>query len=109
MQRRIYLLLSLCCVFCLNMFAQQAAVQDTIYNPSILYSTTPKTYEIAGISVTGVQNYEDYVLIGFSGLSIGQQITIPGNDITTAVSRFWKQGLFSAVSISVEKIVGNKV
>ena len=109
MQRRIYLLLSLCCVFCLNMFAQQAAVQDTIYNPSILYSTTPKTYEIAGISVTGVQNYEDYVLIGFSGLSIGQQITIPGNDITTAVSRFWKQGLFSDVSISVEKIVGNKV
>ena len=109
MQKRLYLLLSLFLVICSTSFAQEQAAQDTIYNPAVLYSATPKKYEIAGISVTGVKNYEDYVLIGFSGLSVGQLITIPGDDITTAVRRFWKQGLFSDVSISIEKAVGNKV
>ena len=109
MQKRLYLLLSLFLMICSANFAQEQTAQDTIYNPEVLYSTTPKKYEIAGISVTGVKNYEDYVLIGFSGLSVGQTITIPGDDITTAVRRFWKQGLFSDVSISIQKMVGNKV
>ncbi|MGL4292068.1 MAG: outer membrane protein assembly factor BamA [Bacteroidales bacterium] len=109
MQKRLYLLLCLFLMICPAGFAQEQSAQDTIYNPAVLYSATPKKYEIAGISVTGVKNYEDYVLIGFSGLSVGQQITIPGDDITTAVRRFWKQGLFSDVSISIEKAVGNKV
>ena len=89
--------------------AQESAPQDTIYNPKINYSMTPKKYSIAGISVTGVQNYEDYVLIGFSGLAVGQEITVPGDDITNAVRRFWRQGLFSDVSISVEKIYNKEI
>ncbi|MEG1585741.1 MAG: outer membrane protein assembly factor BamA [Bacteroidales bacterium] len=109
MQKRLYLLLSLFLLICPVGFAQEQTAQDTIYNPTVLYSVSPKKYEIAGISVTGVKNYEDYVLIGFSGLSVGQTITIPGDDITTAVRRFWKQGLFSDVSISIEKIAGSKV
>ncbi|MDO5572179.1 MAG: outer membrane protein assembly factor BamA [Bacteroidales bacterium] len=109
MQKRLYLLFSLILITCSSLFAQADAQQDTIFNPSILYSTTPKKYEIAGISVTGVKNYEDYVLIGFSGLSVGQVIEIPGDDITNAIKRFWKQGLFSDVSISVAKIYKNQV
>ncbi|MEG1616755.1 MAG: outer membrane protein assembly factor BamA [Bacteroidales bacterium] len=109
MHKKLYPLLGLTLLSCPLSFAQEQMAQDTIYNPSILYSASPKKYEIAGISVSGVKNYEDYVLIGFSGLSVGQQIVIPGDDITTAVRRFWKQGLFSDVSISVDKSVGNKV
>ena len=110
MHKRLYLLLSLLLLLSPAVsFAQDTAAQDTIYNPPVLYSASPKKYEIAGISVTGVKNYEDYVLIGFSGLAVGQEITIPGDDITTAVRRFWRQGLFSDVSIAVEKTVGNKV
>ena len=59
--------------------------------------------------MTGVPNYEDYVLIGFSGLAVGQEITVPGDDITNAVRRFWRQGLFSDVSISVEKTYKNEI
>lgn len=91
------------------LFAQTPAAQDTIYNPTILYSASPHKYEIAGITVSGVKNYEDYVLIGFSGLSVGQVIEIPGEEITKAVKRFWKQGLFSDVAISVTKMYGNQV
>ena len=68
----------------------------------------PKKYEIAGIRVSGLQNYEDYIVIGYSGLAVGDVIEIPGEDITNAAKRFWRQGLFSKIQIRVEKICGDK-
>ena len=50
----------------------------------------------------------DYVLTGISGLVVGQHITLPGNEITDAVKRYWKHGLFSKVAISADSIVGDK-
>ncbi len=90
-----------------NLMAQTEEALDTIFNPAIHYSNMPKEYEIAGITVSGVDNYEDYVLIGFSGLSVGQKLAIPGEDITTAIKRFWRQGLFSDVSITITKTYGD--
>ena len=77
--------------------------------PVILYNGSPKKYEIADIKVTGVKNYEDYVLVGISGLAVGQTITVPGDDITGAVKKYWRHGLFSDVKISADKIEGNKI
>ena len=85
-----------------------AEQNDTIYNPTIIFSGMPKKYEIAGLRVEGLQNYEDYIVIGYSGLSIGDIVEIPGDDITNAAKRFWRQGLFSKIQIRVEKIYGNK-
>ena len=45
------------------------SAESTVVVPTIEYSMQPKTYEIAGISVTGADSYEDFVLIGFSGLA----------------------------------------
>ena len=87
----------------------QAAAGDTIYNPEIIYSPIPRNYEIAGISVSGISHVEDYVIIGYSGLSVGEHIDIPGDAITNAVKRFWRQGLYSKVQITVEKMLGDKV
>ena len=87
----------------------QEAPTDTIYNPEIIYSPIPHTYEIAGISVSGVNHVDNYVIIGYSGLSVGEKIDIPGDAISNAVKRFWRQGLYSKVQISVTKRVGNKV
>ena len=104
------ILLTLTCLFCFSTgsYAQEANVEEND-NPVILYSGTPKKYEIGGIKVEGVKNYEDYVLIGLSGLSVGQTIVVPGDDITTAVKRYWRHGLFSDVQIIAEKIVGDKI
>ena len=79
--------------FCNNGHAQEINAEEN-NNPVILYSATPKKYEIGGIKVEGVKNYEDYVLIGLSGLSVGQTITVPGDDITTAIKRYWQQDFF---------------
>ena len=79
-------------------------VNDTIYNPKIVFTGTPTTYEIAGIRVQGVDNYDENIIIGYSGLAVGQRIDIPGDEIKSAAKRFWRQGLFSKVQILVEKI-----
>ena len=83
--------------------------QDVIVNPDISYAGTPRSCEIGGIAVKGVEGYEDYVLTGLSGLSVGQMISVPGSEITEAVKRYWKHGLFSKVAISADSIVGSKV
>ncbi len=90
-----------------SLFTLQA--QDVIKNPDITYAGTPRVCEIGGISVKGVEGYEDYVLIGLSGLSVGQKISVPGSEITEAVKRYWKHGLFSNASITADSIVGSKV
>ena len=64
---------------------------------------------MGGYHMFWVKGYEDYVLIGLSGLSVGQSITVPGEEITTAVKRYWRHGLFSDVKILAEKIEGNKI
>jgi len=94
----------------LAMGAQEThTVNDTIYNPKIVFTNSPSTYELAGISVKGVDNYDNNIILGYSGLAIGQRIEIPGDDLKTVAKRFWRQGLFSKVQIVVDKIYHDKV
>lgn len=110
MSQRIKILLAsiFIAICCMPQSAAQTVETDTIYNPTVVYSQTPNTYEIADITVVGADNYEDYIIIGYSGLSKGQRIEIPGDDITNAVKRFWRQGLFSDVAIVWTKAYGDK-
>ena len=105
-----FIFVTFICLFCfVTTGIAQEANTDEDSKPVILYSGTPKQYEIADIKVEGVKNYEDYVLIGISGLSVGQTITVPGDEITGAIKRYWRHGLFSNVQITAEKIEGNKI
>ena len=87
----------------------QTNAQDVIVNPDISYAGTPRQCEIGGLTVKGVEGYEDYVLLGLSGLSVGQTIEVPGTEITEAIKRYWRNGLFSKVAITADSLVGNKV
>ena len=97
---------SLILFFNVTVFAQNNLTKEIV--PDISYNS-PKKYKIADIKVTGIKNYDDFVLIGFSGLSVGDMVTIPGDEITTAVKRFWKHGLFSDVKILATKIEGDEI
>lgn len=112
MHYRIYTLLAtLLCIFgcALNASAQDANLGQETEKPVILYSGQPKKYEIADIQVEGAKNYEDYVIIGLSGLAKKQIITVPGDEITQACKRYWRHGLFSDVRIVADKIEGDKI
>ena len=108
MRYRWMVVMALSLVICQLSFTT-ARAQDFIVNPEISYAGTPRQCEIGGIAVEGVTEYEDYVVIGLSGLSVGQTISVPGTEITEAVKRYWKHGLFSKVQISADSIVNSKI
>ena len=87
-----------------NLHAQNL---ERVVNPVIDYARTPQQYYIGGITVDGVKSYDDYVLIGLSGLAKGQRINIPGEEISQAIRRYWKNGLFSNASIRVDSLVAD--
>ncbi len=90
-------------------FSSTVLAQEIIVNPDISYAGTPRSCIIGGINVHGVEGYEDYMLTGLSGLQVGQRVSIPGSEITEAVKRYWRHGLFSKVAISADSIVGDTV
>ena len=65
---------------------------------------TKEDYIVGGVTVTGVRFLDTNALIGLSGLRVGQQVEIPGDEITTAVQKLWQQGLFSDVRITISRI-----
>ncbi len=77
-------------------------------NFSIYYSS-PRNYTIAGIEVTGIRYLDKEMLKEYSGLRVGDQIKVPGDDITQVIKKFWQQGLFSDVKIEAQKIVGDQI
>ena len=88
------------CLTTLNLGAQDKSSID--YN-------SPEKFEIGGIVVNGAENLNNNTLIAISGISVGDEIAIPGEKISSAVKKLWQQGLFSDVDISIDKIVGNIV
>ena len=83
-----------------------AATQE---NPVILYSGTPKRYEIADITITGIEENNHKTLLRLSGLAVGQRVTVPGADITQAMKRLWETGLFANVKIKALRISGDRI
>ncbi|MDH8702646.1 outer membrane protein insertion porin family [Dysgonomonadaceae bacterium PH5-43] len=107
-------------LFCLlsfvsfNLFAQEETAQTSQEKlPVVTYSMNSnyKKYTIADIKISGVENYgyEDYVLIGISGLSIGDKISVPGEELTNALKAYLKQGLFSWGKILINKQTNDSV
>ncbi len=107
MRYKIFLVLAAAVTLAGSINAQAPA--DTIYEPQISYAGVPRTYEIAGIEVSGADNYDANNIIGYTGLRVGQKIEIPGNDVTTAVKRLMRQQLFAQAQVKVVKIAGDKV
>jgi len=108
---RVFLLSILLCLGNSLMAQQSIEIVDStkLVTPTIDYAIPTGNLTIADIKVSGSETYEDYVLIGFSGLSVGQKIKVPGNEISAAVKRFWKQGYFSDVRILASKIQNDSI
>ena len=85
---------------------QQAQQPD---EPPIVSYSRPVHKVIAGIQVVGNKSYEEEVVKNVSGLRIGQRVEIPGDEITAAVQRYLRHGLFTEVGIEATKIEGDSV
>ena len=68
-----------------------------------------KKYILGGIEVTGVKSYNTQTVITYSGLRVGQEITVPGEQITNVIKKLWKLELFSDVNFYIDHIEGDKI
>ena len=109
MQYKILFLFTFFMAFGQIVIGQTVNENDTSKLPEIVYSNANPKYEIAEITITGADNYEDFLLIGFSDLSVGDIVSVPGEAISKAVKLFMRQGLFSDVKIYATKIADGKV
>ena len=107
MQSKILIILSaVCLLFSAKISAQVS--NDTIYNPSVIYSTMPRSYEIAGIEITGAPHYDDELVLGYAGIKVGDRLRIPSDEISEVSKRLMRQTLFSQARIELVKTVGDK-
>ena len=63
-----------------------------------------KKYTLGEISVAGNTSFSEQTIITYSGLRKGKEITIPGEDIGSAIKKLWNSKLFSDIEVYVLKI-----
>lgn len=68
-----------------------------------------KKYRIGGLDVQGVDFTDKSVITLLSGLTVGDEITVPGDKITDAIKALWKQNIFENIEIRQDKIIGNDI
>ena len=69
----------------------------------------PQKYEIGGVVVEGAKYVDGSMLSMIAGLRVGDEISVPGDEISNGIRKIWEQGLFEDVSINATDFVGNKV
>ncbi len=68
-----------------------------------------KTYILKKVTVTGKITYNEQTIVTFAGLEKGQNITIPGEEISNSIKKLWKLGLYNDVNFYVDKIEGDSI
>ena len=71
--------------------------------------SNPKKYVIADIQIEGIKYLDASIIIGITGLAVGDEIEIPGSKISNAIEILWRQQLFSDVKIVASKIEGKNI
>ncbi|MEM9650211.1 MAG: POTRA domain-containing protein, partial [Bacteroidota bacterium] len=94
---RLYLKLLLLLLFTGQSFAQVTSFENG------------KDYILGGLSVTGLQSYNEQTVKTYTGLRVGQPITVPGDEISAVIKKLWGLELFSNVEMYYTKIEGDNI
>ena len=68
-----------------------------------------KNYVIDSISVRGIKTFNAQTVISYSGLRKGQEINVPGEEVSAVISKLWGLDLFSDINFYVTKVENNKI
>jgi outer membrane protein insertion porin family len=66
-------------------------------------------YILGGLEVTGLQSYNEQTVKTYTGLRVGQPITLPGEEISAVINKLWGLELFTAIDFYITNIEDNKV
>lgn len=98
------------CISVLMFFTRpDAGAQDDYQALPVMDYSRPVDYVIREVTVSGINYLDPIVVRNVSGLQTGRRITIPGDDITTAIENLWEQGLFSDVKITAVRTDGAEI
>ncbi len=68
-----------------------------------------RKYILADVKVNGKISYNQQTVVTFAGLEKGQQITVPGEEISNSIKKLGKLGLFSDIDFYVNKIEADSI
>jgi len=100
--------LALLVVFCLGITMCRAQIilgGDSIREPVKIDYTSPKTYEIGGITSSGTASLDQRLL----PFHVGDIIEVPGDKISKAIKSLWNTGLYEDVEITATRVQGNLI
>ena len=68
-----------------------------------------KKYILADVEVTGKISYNQQTVVTFAGLEKGQIISVPGEEISNAIKKLGKLGLFNEIDFYINKMEGDSI
>ena len=68
-----------------------------------------KKYILADVAVVGDISFNSQTVVTFSGLQKGQEITVPGEEISAAIKKLGKLGLFDEISFYINKVQNDSI
>ncbi|WP_290845141.1 outer membrane protein assembly factor BamA [Flavobacterium sp.] len=68
-----------------------------------------KKYILANVAVTGKVTFNEQTVVTFTGLQKGQQIQVPGEQISNAIKKLGKLGLFSDIDFYVDRVENDSI
>lgn len=86
------------------LYAQEASKSNDI----VVNYDSPKKYVIGGIDVDGIKYLGKDQIISLTGLRVGDQITIPSENISSIVKRIWMQRFFSNVALRIDSLSASR-
>lgn len=79
------------------------------YLPYNAVAQQTKTYKILGISVEGNKTADASIIILNSGLKVGDELQVPGDQTINAIRQLWSLNIFSDVQILIDKEIADGV
>ncbi len=68
-----------------------------------------KRYILAKVELTNKLSFNDQTVVTFAGLQKGQEITVPGEEISAAIKKLGKLGLFDEIAFYVNRIDNDSI
>ena len=64
----------------------------------------PRKYIVGGVGVEGNQYFNEHQILQLTGLREGQELTVPGEDVSGIVKRLVAQRYFEDVAVVVDSL-----
>ncbi|MCQ2149455.1 MAG: BamA/TamA family outer membrane protein [Bacteroidales bacterium] len=64
----------------------------------------PRKFQVAGVRVEGNHHFSEQQIVRLSGLHEGMEVTVPGTEFSSIVSRLWAQRFFEDIAVAVDSI-----